>query len=70
MDDFSDPIWAHFHYCLWKAHEDEDQLKDGSGGAELNTNFILSLQMDGYYEQETSSSQWGPEKTTKLKGPI
>lgn len=70
MNDFSDRIWGHFHYCLWKAHEDEDQLKDGSRAAELNTNFIPSLQMDGYYGQEMFSSQWGLEKTPKLKGPI
>lgn len=31
-----------------KAHEDEDQLKDGTRESEVNTNFILILWMDGY----------------------
>lgn len=38
---------AHRHDCLWKAHEGEDQVKDGPGDTENNTNATLqSLRMD------------------------
>lgn len=44
MEDCGD----HTIYWLWKAHEDEDQLTDGTRESEVNTSFILILWMDGY----------------------
>lgn len=38
-------IWNQFYYQLWKAHEDEDQLKDGVEESEVNTSFILILRV-------------------------
>lgn len=59
----SPPLYLHpfivcfFFFTLWssflpdwlrKAHEDEDQLTDGTRESEVNTSFILILWMDGY----------------------
>ena len=36
-------IGDRFYYWLWKAHEDEDQLKDGTREPEVNTSVFLIL---------------------------
>lgn len=50
-----EPIGAHLHDCLRKAHEDEDWAEGGPGQIENNANLTLqSLQMDGGDQGEFS----------------
>lgn len=43
VDDYNNIRCDQFHYRLWKAHEDEEHLKDGTRESGMNTTFILIL---------------------------